>query len=75
MLVSYKYTLFYKNTLYKNIEASFKLITKTNLGYRKKYFKHMIEGGSWLKMCQTLCSKVKNIDVQPITTCSYKIRV
>ena len=59
-----KHLFFYKNTLYKNIEAQildleilkwdfsesiyarFKLIIKTNLGYPKKYFKHIIEGGS-----------------------------
>ena len=57
---------FYKNTLYKNIEAqiwyfemgfsenicaSFKLVIKTNRGHHKKRFKHIIEGGSRLKMC------------------------
>ena len=47
--------------------------TKTNLGYPKEYFKHIIERGSWLKMCQIICPKVQNIEFQQlITTCSYK---
>ena len=50
--------------------------TKTNLGYPKEYSKHIIEGGSWLKMCQIICPKVQNIEFQQlITTCSYKISV
>ena len=51
---------FYKNTLYKNIEAqiwyfemgfsenicaNFKLVIKTNRGHHKKRFKHIVEGG------------------------------
>ena len=76
LIYAYFHTLlfFYKNTLYKNIEAqiwnfemgfsenicaSFKLVIKTNRGHHKKRFKHIIKGGSRLKMCKNWVQKLR----------------
>ena len=43
----------------ENVPTSFKLITKTNRGYPKKCFRHIIERGSRLKMCRKYFQKLR----------------